>query len=217
MSLRRHFALLFAAIVCRLFLSSPSLQPFQISLHYLITHFFATDKHISSSIRNLASENTTVLTSPPANPSATPAWNESIRANATFVVLCRNSDLNGVASSMQSIEDRFNKNYNYPWVLLNEQPFTEVFKQRISVLTRAPISFGVIPAHHWYQPDWIDENKAREGRLKMQAKGIIYAGQFPNYPASLTESLQAVFRTRWWSYYLHEQTDLPQVSQYVPF
>lgn len=37
--------------------------------------------------------------------------------------------MNGVAASMQSMEDRFNKHFNYPWVLLNEEPFTEEFKE----------------------------------------------------------------------------------------
>ncbi|KAK7467141.1 hypothetical protein VKT23_004200 [Stygiomarasmius scandens] len=101
------------------------------------------------------------------------------RANATFVLLCRNSDLNGVINSMQSAEDRFNKRYNYPWVLLNEEPFTEEFKHRVSLITRAPVSFGLIPHEHWYQPDWIDENRARAGRQKMMAQRIIYAGSVP--------------------------------------
>ncbi|THU91142.1 glycosyltransferase family 15 protein [Dendrothele bispora CBS 962.96] len=98
------------------------------------------------------------------------------RANATFVLLCRNNDLNGVINSMQSAEDRFNRRYNYPWVLLNEEPFTEEFKHRVSLITRAPVHFGLIPHDHWFQPDWIDENKARAGRQKMMAQRIIYAG-----------------------------------------
>ncbi|KAK7054875.1 hypothetical protein VNI00_003338 [Paramarasmius palmivorus] len=96
------------------------------------------------------------------------------RANATFVLLARNTDVNGVASSMQSVEDRFNKHYNYPWVLLNDEPFTDDFKKRISVITKAPISFGLIPKDHWFQPDWIDEDRAKAGREKMMAQGIIY-------------------------------------------
>jgi hypothetical protein len=39
--------------------------------------------------------------------------------NATLVMLARNSDINGVVSSMQSLEDRWNSHYNYPWILLN--------------------------------------------------------------------------------------------------
>ena len=45
------------------------------------------------------------------------------RANATFVVLARNSDINGVIKSMKQAEDRFNKEFRYPWVFLNEQTF----------------------------------------------------------------------------------------------
>lgn len=50
------------------------------------------------------------------------------RANATFVFLCRNSDLAGVITSIRQMEDRFNRHYGYPWVLLNEEPFTDEFK-----------------------------------------------------------------------------------------
>ncbi|KAJ3732980.1 glycosyltransferase family 15 protein [Lentinula guzmanii] len=101
------------------------------------------------------------------------------RANATFVLLARNSDLAGVINSMQSAEDRFNRYYNYPWVLLNEEPFTDEFKERVSVLTRAPIYFGLIPKEHWFQPEWIDEDRARAGRQKMMAQRIIYGGSVP--------------------------------------
>ena len=49
------------------------------------------------------------------------------RANATFVVLARNSDISGVMQSMKQAEDRFNKEFRYPWVFLNEEPFNEEF------------------------------------------------------------------------------------------
>ncbi|KAF8077935.1 glycosyltransferase family 15 protein [Lyophyllum atratum] len=101
------------------------------------------------------------------------------QANATFVLLCRNSDLAGVVSSIQQMEDRFNRRHNYPWVLLNEEPFTEEFKRRVSVLTDAPIFFGLIPREQWFQPDWIDESKAADGRRRMMWQGIIYAGSVP--------------------------------------
>jgi len=53
------------------------------------------------------------------------------RANATFVFLCRNSDLAGVVSSIRQTEDRFNRHHQYPWVLLNEEPFTDEFKESV--------------------------------------------------------------------------------------
>ncbi|KAJ6502537.1 glycosyltransferase family 15 protein [Mycena sanguinolenta] len=98
------------------------------------------------------------------------------KANATFVFLARNDEVDAVVASVQSMEDRFNRKYNYPWVFLNDEPFTEDFKQRVSILTDAPVSFGLIPQSHWIQPDWIDENRARMGRLKMMGQRIIYGG-----------------------------------------
>ncbi|KAJ7896789.1 glycosyltransferase family 15 protein [Mycena olivaceomarginata] len=106
-----------------------------------------------------------------------PSWTtNSTRANATFVMLARNSDVNGAVQSIRSIEDRFNRDHNYPYVFLNEEPWTDEFKKRISALSRAPMEFGVIPHDWWFQPDWIDETRAAAGRKKMEDQGIIYAG-----------------------------------------
>ncbi|KDQ51800.1 glycosyltransferase family 15 protein [Jaapia argillacea MUCL 33604] len=98
------------------------------------------------------------------------------KANATFVMLARNSDIDGAVRSMREAEDRFNKKFGYPWVFLNEEPFTDEFKKRISVLTDAPVHFGQIPASHWYQPSWIDEDRAAASRNAMVSENVIYGG-----------------------------------------
>jgi len=98
------------------------------------------------------------------------------RANATFVMLARNSDVEGAAQAVRGMEDRFNRNYNYPWVFLNEQPFTNDFKRRVSFLASGDVHFGLIPEEHWYQPSWINETKAKEERDKMEEENIIYGG-----------------------------------------
>ena len=51
------------------------------------------------------------------------------RANATFVMLARNSDVGGAVDAVRSMEDRFNRRHNYPWVFLNEEPFSDDFKR----------------------------------------------------------------------------------------
>ncbi|KAK7693374.1 hypothetical protein QCA50_002942 [Cerrena zonata] len=101
------------------------------------------------------------------------------RANAAFVILARNSDLNGVVFSMKQMEDRFNKKYQYPYVFLNEDDFTEDFKKRITALTDAKVEFGKIPREHWFQPDWIDEDKATKSRENMVKNQVIYGGSVP--------------------------------------
>ena len=73
-----------------------------------------------------------------SNTNVTP--NDSDRANATFVFLCRNSDLPGVVASIQQMEDRFNRKHGYPWVLLNEEPFTEEFKEYANIPHVSPRS-----------------------------------------------------------------------------
>lgn len=50
------------------------------------------------------------------------------KANATLLILARNSDLDGIVKSILSIEERFNALYGYPYVFLNEEPFTDEFK-----------------------------------------------------------------------------------------
>ena len=74
--------------------------------------------------------------------------------------------------------------------------------RRVIEATSSPVSFGLIPHDHWYQPDSIDEDRARAGRETMQAKKIIYAGTcivvFSAFPRALrpfNSISQIVFHT----------------------
>ncbi|KAH6918568.1 glycosyltransferase family 15 protein [Coprinopsis sp. MPI-PUGE-AT-0042] len=101
------------------------------------------------------------------------------RANAAIVILARNGDINGVLSSMKQMEDRFNKKFHYPYVLLNEMAFDESFKKKVTEITASTVEFGLIPHDHWYQPDWIDEDRASKAREKMAKDNVIYGGSLP--------------------------------------
>jgi alpha 1,2-mannosyltransferase len=57
------------------------------------------------------------------------AATDARRANATFIFLARNSELKAVVQSIQSMEDRFNKRFKYPYVFLNDEPFSDEFKE----------------------------------------------------------------------------------------
>ncbi|EEB97131.1 hypothetical protein MPER_03607, partial [Moniliophthora perniciosa FA553] len=91
----------------------------------------------------------------------------------------RNSDLNGIITSMKQEGARFNKKFQYPYVFLNEEAFSDEFKKRVSELTDAEVKFGLIPHDHWFQPDWIDEDKARASREDMVKNSVIYGGSVP--------------------------------------
>jgi hypothetical protein len=67
----------------------------------------------------------------------------------------------------------------------------------VQELTDAPVSFGVIKPEHWYQPDWIDEDKATLSRQNMEKNQVIYGGMCapPTGLLAIYSSLvQAVFR-----------------------
>ncbi|KAH9478013.1 Glycolipid 2-alpha-mannosyltransferase 1 [Psilocybe cubensis] len=96
------------------------------------------------------------------------------KANAAILMLARNSDLNGVVTSVKQMEDRFNKKFQYPYIFLNEQPFEEAFITRVTELTDAEVKFGIIPKEHWVQPEYIDEARAAASRGRMVQSNIIY-------------------------------------------
>lgn len=91
---------------------------------------------------------------------------ETGRANATFVMLARNSDVDGAVSAIRSLEEQFNRRRPspYPWVFLNEVPFDDEFKQKVSAVASSEVQFGLIKAEEWYQPDWIDEKLVEKGK-----------------------------------------------------
>jgi len=94
-------------------------------------------------------------------------------------MLAQNSEVEGAVRAIREIEDRFNRKYHYPWVFLNEEPFSEEFKYRVSAVASGVLHFGQIPREHWFQPDWIDETKATEERVKMIEDGIGRAESVP--------------------------------------
>jgi len=94
------------------------------------------------------------------------------RANAAFVVLARNKELDGVIQSVKSIERHFNRWYNYPYVFLNDENFNSTFKETIQNYTSGKVEFGTIDPAHWGFPDWIDPKVAKEGIAKKEMQQL---------------------------------------------
>ncbi|KAJ2374282.1 hypothetical protein GGI05_007317, partial [Coemansia sp. RSA 2603] len=57
------------------------------------------------------------------------------RANAYFVVLIRNRELNQFLPTLRQLEDRFNKRHHYPYLFLNDEPFSQRFMQFVAAST----------------------------------------------------------------------------------
>ncbi|KAI5953137.1 KRE2 [Candida jiufengensis] len=99
---------------------------------------------------------------------------KSEKVKATFVTLARNSELYDLIKSIRTVEDRFNRNYNYDWVFLNDEEFTQEFKDLTSSIVSGKTKYGKIPQEHWSYPDFIDLKKAEDSRKNMKQQGIIY-------------------------------------------
>ncbi|GMM28638.1 putative mannosyltransferase [Martiniozyma asiatica (nom. inval.)] len=74
---------------------------------------------------------------------------ENPRTNSAFVVLARNSEIDGVILSMRSLERRFNQWFNYPWIFLNDEKFSAEFKKRVLEVASGRVKFGLIPKSKW--------------------------------------------------------------------
>lgn len=55
------------------------------------------------------------------------------KAKGTILSLVRNSDLEDIISSIQQLEEEYNKNFGYPYTFLNDEEFTDEFKDGIKV------------------------------------------------------------------------------------
>ena len=108
----------------------------QVSIHFIIS-FTHEAYGRATSISNIVSKFQGKYRLPDTFPIHTQAGDDDIvdhpRANATFVILCRNSDVHGAVRSVRDIEDRFNRQYRYPYVFLNDEPFTDEFKECVLI------------------------------------------------------------------------------------
>ncbi|KAJ1926320.1 alpha 1,2-mannosyltransferase 2.4.1, partial [Linderina pennispora] len=98
------------------------------------------------------------------------------KVSAAFVILTRNRDLKDLRETLIQLEDRINRKYHYPYVFLNNEPFSDEFKEKISKVITGEAEFGLIPKEHWSYPEWINQTKAAEVRKDMAERKIIYGG-----------------------------------------
>ena len=66
------------------------------------------------------------------------------KVKATFVTLARNSELYDLIKSIRNVEDRFNRKFNYDWVFLNDDDFTQEFKDLTTALVSGKTKYGKI-------------------------------------------------------------------------
>ncbi|KAL7324613.1 hypothetical protein PS15p_209781 [Mucor circinelloides] len=97
------------------------------------------------------------------------------KVKGCYVILIRNSELDGIASTIAQIENTFNSKFDYPYVFFNDEPFTDNFKSTVASLTKSRVLFGLLNSTMWGYPDFIDQEYAAECRKSMTELGIPYA------------------------------------------
>ncbi|CAG8736111.1 4184_t:CDS:2 [Gigaspora margarita] len=77
---------------------------------------------------------------------------------------------------MRQLEDRFNRNYNYPYVFLNNEPFTKEFINFTKAMTKAKIEYGLVPKEYWDIPNDIDLELFNKNKDEMVKIGLPRGG-----------------------------------------
>ncbi|KNG50167.1 glycosyltransferase family 15 protein [Stemphylium lycopersici] len=113
-----------------------------------------------------------------------PVLNNTARENAVILMLARNSEVKGAIASVRSVQEQFNDNFGYPWVFLNDEEWSEEFKEQVGAAVRnttatsgVQVKFDVIPKEMWGYPEWIDQDRAKSSMEAMAAKKIQYASK----------------------------------------
>jgi alpha 1,2-mannosyltransferase len=88
--------------------------------------------------------------------------NTSKKQNACLFILVRNKELKEWLETMKQFEKNFNTKFNYPYVFMNDVPFTREFKQKVLETTKSKVEFGLVPKEHWSVPKWINYKTLRK-------------------------------------------------------
>ena len=88
--------------------------------------------------------------------------------NACIIIVLRNKDLCDLITTITQFEKNFNQIYNYPYVLMSDEPFDEEFKQTIVKYTQSKVEFALIPKNEWSIPDNIDKDKLKLDKINFK-------------------------------------------------
>ncbi|KAI8090076.1 glycolipid 2-alpha-mannosyltransferase-domain-containing protein [Gilbertella persicaria] len=106
-------------------------------------------------------------------------WRD-LPVKGAYYMVVRNEKLTEARSVIKSMEDHMKNGTRYPWVLLNNQPFTAEFQKYIRKVVTAPVFFGKIDLETWDYPYWIDVDRA-EFMMMGQELNNVHKGSSLSY------------------------------------
>ncbi|KAK4057016.1 hypothetical protein OIO90_001916 [Microbotryomycetes sp. JL221] len=104
------------------------------------------------------------------------------REQAAIVSLVREKDLDELVETLHNFEQRFNKWFRYPYVMIaspDEGHLSLKFRQTIeqALPSEAIVEYSVVRDQDWKIPDWMEEQQVRMGFEKQEKQGVMYAGR----------------------------------------
>ena len=105
------------------------------------------------------------------------SYNAGNAVPATILSLVMNKDLKELVESIKQLEEKFNSKFNYPYTFLNDQDFSEEFKDTILHLLpkEREVRFGKIDPEDWNIPDTVDKDQYKHGVELLDSEGVSYA------------------------------------------
>jgi mannosyltransferase len=106
--------------------------------------------------------------------------NHAPRENAAIIMLARNEDLESALTSLQSLEDHFNRWFHYPVVFMNNEPFSADFRSQVSAVVSGESIFELLSSDFFGFPSWMD---AAQGKESVRTNGVrgVYKGDIESY------------------------------------
>ncbi|QLQ78199.1 hypothetical protein HG537_0A04460 [Torulaspora globosa] len=102
------------------------------------------------------------------------------KGNDVLLTLVRNSELTDMIDTIERFERSFNSKYHYQWWFMNDEEFTEEFKEQVSTRVSGGARFIKIPDEMWTYPGNIDKEKAAASREDYAKKKVMY-GESESY------------------------------------
>ncbi|KAG0316260.1 alpha 1,2-mannosyltransferase 2.4.1 [Dissophora globulifera] len=101
------------------------------------------------------------------------SYNESEKANGVLVMIIYSHQLQSARETIRQIQDRFNRNHRYPWLILSPLPLSPRSQRHIQDLTKeSTMTFGTIPHEQWRLPTWIEAGRVRNGDYAKMKYGM---------------------------------------------
>ncbi|CCK68051.1 putative mannosyltransferase KNAG_0A03710 [Huiozyma naganishii CBS 8797] len=99
------------------------------------------------------------------------------KGNATIMALVQNKDVDAIVGTIQQLEEKFNAKFAYPYTLMNEEYFTDEFKNRITSMLPVDrvVHFAKIDSEDWDVPEDIDMKKYKENMNQLDRDSVQYA------------------------------------------